>query len=295
LVKIIGITTIGTYFSPWFAYTLASIYTACDEIIVANGGFDIKNPKKDVYNVPLEKASGIIKYLDIRNKITELKHFTIDDLDEKHRFKFSSQFDYNEGNLGEEKNWFDCRGVNITYAQETACKHGATHILKIDSDQACYQDVEAIRNFDKEILDSGIIFHQHEFSPDIDHLSDPPPASPFNDSVFIYKAVPDAFYGGGGSPALYAPRWWLVNNVHCAHLRLANPVHIRSEEKFQHIYERVWFERWTNTGLWGKELETMAHKTALSVLKRKGTKSNLPALEVCQYMNPINYIQERLK
>ena len=40
--KLVGVVTIGTYFSPFFPYTLASLYEACDELVVANHGFILR-------------------------------------------------------------------------------------------------------------------------------------------------------------------------------------------------------------------------------------------------------------
>ena len=282
--KIIGITTIGTYYSPWFPYTIASIYNHVDEIIVVNGGYDLSNLKKDVFNIPLKKASDDIKHLDDNNKIFEISEPTLDEI--RHKGEVTTQYDANRRKkiLG----WWDVRGVNMTLAQELAVELGANWILKIDSDQVCYADVNRIKNANK-----GLIFHQYEFFRDVMHSPTPghTPDSPYNDSVFIYKANREGFYLGSGSPEIYAERN-LTDKIHCAHLRYANPMFLNEKEKYDHFLGRAWWRNFTNEGLWGQELWDAANKTARDAINIPVREPQQPPPQICAYKDPKDYIEE---
>lgn len=278
--KLTGIVSIGTYYSPWFPYGLASFYF-CDLIVVTNGGYDMEKPKKNEYNVPLEQVSKDISDLDIDGKVIELTGWTLDDLKTKLV-------------LGTEKEhpptpfWADMRGIGLTLALEKAMERGAVWILKWDSDQAGYSNCIS---FKKDLR--SVIFKQFEFSRDIYHLSVPPPDSVFNDSVYSFKAHRNSFFGGGGAPAIYSNRvpcedYW------CAHLRSANPVNLDLEMKYAHLYGRSWFRHFTNQGIWGKELEDRAKASAESTLGVDATESRVNPPEVCE-MKPIDYIREVIK
>lgn len=279
--KKIGITTIGTYYSPWFPYTIASIYNHVDEIVVVNGGFDLSSPKRDVFNIPLKKASNDIKHLDVDNKIFELQSPTLEEI--RHKAEVTTQFDANRRKKDE--GWWDVRGVNMTLAQESAVELGAKWILKIDSDQVCYAGVGKIKNIKK-----GLIFYQNEFIGDVMHLADPGPNSPYNDSVFIYEAKPKGFYHGGGSPAVFADREF-TDKIHCAHLRYANPQHLTYEEKYNHFFGRAWWFKFTGEGLWGRILTNMAHFTAINTFNMDKRESDVAPPGVCSYRDPRDYIE----
>jgi hypothetical protein len=252
--KLVGIMCIGTYYSPWFPYTVASIYHVCDQIVVVNGGYDINNPKDDVYNVPLEKVAEDIKDLDINGKIVQVRDTTNDGPHRLKNLKTQVQMDNDH-----DSNAYDIRGFNMSLANTRAMDLGADWILKIDTDQAVYNDARRI----KDHMDSWT-FNQYEFCLDIRHLSVPGPTTPYHDSVFTYRPDRADFYNGGGSPAVVHDDRKGTEEFHAAHLRQANPDDITEDEKFQHFRNRAAFSLFTNKyGRWCDELfreaETMAN------------------------------------
>jgi len=289
--RLAGILTVGTYYSPWFPFTIASIYPICDFVVVVNGGYDLKNPNKNEYNIPLEKVTKDIASLDIHGKIIEVKNFTIEDIE--HKAPLMTQAEASKQGMVQtgailvwKGNWFDMRGLGLTLANETAVKEGASMILKIDSDQVCYKDIIELRTETQ-----GLILHQYEFLGDISHLSEPPPASPWNDSVFTYRAKHGQYYGGGGAPAIFTERG-PTSKYHCAHLRYANPLFSSEQERFEHFFGRLWFAYYTNEGLWGEELKRRAEYGARELLKRIGKPSDISPPEIC-LEDPLNYIREK--
>lgn len=274
--KLTGVTGAGTYYSPWLPYTIASFYF-CDEIVVVNGGFDIKNPQKDVYNVPLKKVSKAISELDVEGKIIEITGFTINDL--KRKGVFSTEKDHPDGV------WFDPRGLNTTLANEIAVKRGAARILKFDTDQVGYHNAWGVK-FDAR---PSLVLKQYEFVGDVNHLAVPGPDSPYNDSVFSYPADDRDWYIGGCAPMLHPDRR-VQCEYECAHLRHANPPGLSEKEKFAHFYQRAWFHDWSNSGIWGKELEKRAKAVAEGWLKATGKRSTIPPPEVT-LMKPREYIE----
>lgn len=275
--KLIGITTTGTYYSPWFPYSLASFYF-CDEIIVVNGGYDQKQPDEKKYNIPLEQISKDIADLDIAGKVVEIRDFTLADLE--HKAILATQ------KADPKVPWFDIRGVCGTLANETAVKRGATRILKFDSDQVGYRDARFLLH-DKR----SVTMKQYEFCRDIFHLVDPPPDSPWNDSVFTYPAVQGDFYGGGMGPAIHGERLKL-EQYHCAHLRHANPIGLSPKDQFMHFYGRLLFRFYTNEyGEFSDELVYRAIQSAKDLLLMEGTPSTVSPPEVC-IMRPALYIEE---
>ena len=70
MTKLIGILSIGSYYSPWFPYTLSSIYDAVDQIVVSNHGYDLDDKGHSMG--PLAKATESIKHIDIEHKVVEL-------------------------------------------------------------------------------------------------------------------------------------------------------------------------------------------------------------------------------
>jgi hypothetical protein len=157
--------------------------------------------------------------------------------------------------------WYDIRGLNGTLANETAVKLGADWILKIDSDQVCYKDVLSLTP-----RDEGITLYQYEFVDDGFHLRNPKPDSPYNDSVFIYKAKKGQYYGGGMGPQIFTEK---KDNpdYHCAHLRYANPIGSTEKEKLDHFFGRFYYTYWTNNGYLGRKLEMKARIKAKIYLK----------------------------
>lgn len=289
--KLVGILSVGSYYSPWTPFTLASIYSVCDLIVVVNGGFDLRDPCPDEWNIPLEKVSQDIAYLDIDEKIIEIKDFTFDDLEHKSMLMTQVKAAKKDmAKVGEtlvwSGDWYDMRGLGITLANETAVKKGANMILKIDSDQVCYRDVIGLRRETK-----GLILHQTEFLGDVFHLAEPPPASPWNDSVFTYPVKKGQYYGGGGAPAIFVERE-PTSKYHCAHLRYANPLFSTIRERFEHFKGRFIFHLFTNEyGVFCEELFERAEKMARDLLKRVGKPAEVSPPEVC-LEDPLRYIEK---
>lgn len=285
--KLTGIVSIGTYWSPWFAPGLASIYF-CDEIIVVNGGYNLKNPKISEFNIPLEQVSRDISDLDVDGKVYEWKGWTLSDL--KHKLVLATEKDHPPTRF-----WADMRGIGLTLALEKAINRGASWILKFDSDQVCYRN--CIRY--KEDLEKGrvgsVIFKQYEFSRDIYHLYNPPPDSPWNDSIYSFKADPTDFFGGGGAPAITDNRV-PSEDYHCAHLRYANPLDLFDSEAYAHYYGRKWFSIHSLEGKWNKALHDRAASSASHLMSTTGERkpSDVPPPEVC-LMKPKEYIEEVIK
>jgi len=282
--KLTGIVTIGTYFSPWFGPGLASFYFV-DEIIVVNGGYSLKSPRIDEYNIPLEQVSKEISRLDVEGKVFEWTGWDLGDL--KHKLVLSTEKDHPNVPF-----WGDMRAVGLTLALEKAVERGADFILKWDSDQCGFRDCIAFKNNLRSVT-----FHQVEFVGDKFYIADPPPDSPYNDSVYSFRASRQDFFGGGGVPALSSvmrnPRE-STEEYRCAHLRYANPPSFSKEEQFKHLYGRCWFSKFTNEGLRGKELEERARQTALDLLTRKTKLTGSPP-EVCLMDDPLKYIEENFE
>ncbi len=292
--KLIGIAAIGTYYSPWFGPMLASIYNVCDEIVVVNHGFDLNDIGK---MGPLSRASNAIKHLDIDNKVTEITKVDASKL--RHNYPVGTQIAANKRrkNPEGEGKWLDIRGLNITAAQEEAIDLGADWILKIDSDQACYQDIENIR----EYMDGSLSFYQYEYAGDIggptQYLSEPPPATPWMDTVYLYPAERETWYIGAGAIADFHHERVPTYNFHAAHLREANPVWLTEEEKLQHFFGRVAWRLYTNDyGYWCEELFAKAGEISRQMLYYHPMKqTDIRPPEACLYEDPIEYIEKGKK
>jgi len=284
---IVGIMCCGSYYSPWTPYTIASIYPVCDKIVVVNAGFDLDNPDPNENEVPLEQVSEDIDHLDIQGKIIEVTDFS----DMKRRFPVMTEKEAKEKGASL---WFDLRGRNMTRASEVAYKLGAKKVLRIDTDQACYRDV--LKLLKPSFKEGNWIFYQYEFVGDVGgelhFLTYPPPASPFNDSVYYYSISEEDWYVGGLAPVIRADRVPCLD-IHCAHLRYANPVWLSEEEKFRHFYYRFLYHLWTNEfAAFTDELKTKARKMAEEALKREGVLTSVRPPEVTFYRDPLEYIEE---
>jgi len=305
MAKTAVIMSIGSFYCPWFPYTLASTYTIGDFIVVVNAGFDLKNPNMKEYEVPLKEVSRDIDELDVEGKIIEVSEFSR----LRHKLPIVTQKLANQLKLRE---WYDHRGRGITLASDIAYDEGARMILRTDTDTVCYEDALGVRK-----RDYPLIFYQYEFRGDIYHLADPGPDSPYNDSVNYYPNHKDDWFVGAGAPVIHcAPR---VNcpDFHCAHLRYANPIELSEEEKYDHFRNRAIVSLWTNVyGVFTEELFEKARETALDALKSTPTgtgalwtlthghrlpldwnakPSNVPPPEVCliSRKNLREYIEEK--
>lgn len=288
--KLIGITAIGTYWSPWFPYTLASIYDVCDEIVVANSGFDLDHPPK---MKPLEKVHEWIRHLDVNGKVTEIINVHPDQL--QHRFPLGTQRAANQrrSQPGGEGNWYDLRGLNLTAANELAAAEGADYILKTDSDEVCYGDVNTFK-----LAPGTYVFHQVELAGDVSpghcFLSDSQPVSPYIDTVQTYRGDPLTWYLGAGAIAGPPVDRQQTTLFHCAHLRGANPWFLSQEEKLEHFYGRVLWRLYTNDfGYFSQELRDKAMQDAREALARSAKiPAPVPPPEVCRFQDPLEYIKK---
>lgn len=234
--KLAAIIGVGSFVSPWFSYTLASAHF-CDEIIVINGGYDLKNPKVDEYNIPLEQASRDISNLNACGKIHEYVSPRNDfDTGRFKRLKMGLQLD------GNERDWYDSAGLNYTYAMRVAKEHGCDWVLKIDSDQVAYVDCARLKT---DLADQSLIAWMYEFRRDVWHLSDPGPDFPYNDSIFTH--TPEGFYNGHACPQIDSTRRYCPD-MHAAHLRFANPVDSTESERMEHFLGRAACRIWVNEG-----------------------------------------------
>jgi len=280
--KLTAIMGVGTYYVHWTPYVIASVYF-CDEIVIVNGGLDMKNPDICEYNIPLERVSRDINALDVCGKILEVIDFSLDDL--RHRHTLMTQY---EANQKKPQYWYDPRGLNATLAAEIAYERGADLILYVQSDQPVYQNAMTL----KERPPQSLMFYQREFAGDIYHLADPSPISPYDDAAFTFYPSSDNWFYGGCAPVIKGER--LLSGLKCAHLRHANPAGTTEKERFEHFYGRLWFRYWTNEGLEGKALEERAKRDAETLLKdvwNNCRPANVQAPEVC-YLGPGHYIAE---
>lgn len=228
--KLTAVYSIGSYWSPWFPFLLASSYFI-DEIIVYNGGYDLKHPNKDEYNVPLEQVSKDISELDSCGKILEITDFRLED-EKRHNFQLLTQKTAENDTSG---HWFNVNGLATTLGVQKACERGANWILRADPDQVLYENCRRLKH---DLADKDLAAWQYEFKQDIHHLTKPPPDSPYNDTVFTHTAEPDDYYGGAGSPHIHSTRYG-CDQINCGHFRMANPDGLTDAEKLKHFTDRM--------------------------------------------------------
>jgi len=280
--------SIGSYYSPWFPYCLASTYGIGDFIVVVNAGFDIKNPDPKEYEVPLERVSRDISELDTEGKVTEVKEFSR----LRHKYPLITQKLANRLKI---ERWYDTRGMGITLAGDVAYDEGARMVLRMDTDQVCYRDALDLR----AVKDgrTAISLYQYEFWGDVYHLADPGPDSPYNDAPYFYPPHESDWCIGAGSPMIKATRK-PCPDIHTAHLRWANPTELTEGEKFQHFRDRAVFRLWTNEyGQFTHDLFKRAEEEARSIMERTGRPSDVGPPEVCIHKRTHirNYIEEAHK
>ena len=301
----LGITLAsGTYFSPWTAYTISSIYDAVDQIVISNHGYNLAD--KGLSMGPLKEVSDCISHLDRDMKIVELIDTDINPLKLRHSYPLDTQKAANARRSTPEGEglWYDVRGLNITAAHEKAIDLKADWILKIDTDQVCFADVLALGDAQRrrEILYEAWSLYQSEFMGDIgpkipNHLSNPPPASPYIDTVYIYPADKKTWYMGAGAISDMYYQRMECEFLHCAHLRSANPWWLSREAKLKHFYERRCWQLYTNDyGTWEDERlweEAMRDaKTTLDNPKIGKTFTKEPP-EACMLQDPLEYIRDK--
>jgi len=264
--KLASILTIGTYYSPWLPYNIASVYKYVDQIVVVNAGYDLNKPDSKVYNIPVKQASEDIKELDVNGKILEVH---IGDCDAP----VTTQYAINKGLAA----GTDIRGITITLASRKACELGAEWILKTDSDQVLYDDIKNFRNDLKSYM-----FYQYEFTQDVYHMVSARPDSPYNDSVFTYIPHPHDTFTPCGSPAIVNDARQPTPNYHVAHLRSANPIEYTREQSINHFKDRLSFSYFTNVyGDWVEPVFIDALNTAEHMVLNPGVApSEVPPPEV---------------
>ncbi len=281
--KIGAIIGTGTYYSPWTPWTLASIYKVCDEIIIVNGGVDVEKPNLQESEIPLKQVSRDISELDVEGKIIEITDFSL----LKKKVALMSQY---FANIMKLKEWVDLRGRNYTLASEQANERGINYVMRVDTDEVCYADVEKFAG-----REQGAVLWQYEFVGDIRHLAEPPPDSPYNDSIEYYKIDPRDWYFGGRAPVIHNPME-KTPDIHCAHLRFANPEELSKREKFVHFYNRFIFSLWSNEfGTFKKALFDKARDNADALLETKGKPSTIlpPEVTVLQRKYLREYIETK--
>jgi len=262
----IAIITTGG-FSPWFPYTLASIYHAVDKIVVTNGGYNWDTPREEVYNVPSERITKYIKQLDIRGKVVELRNWTVNDL--KCKMVFMTQKKANEirDRIGKEPVWGDIRSVGLQLSFEKAFELGASKILRIDDDQIVYpEEAKLLREL------PPVLCYQYELVGSYPwRMSDPPPATPWNDAPYTFNVTGLERVVHGGSACSASSSRVYTDKVHALHLRYANPIDATDEEKYEHFYKRCLFRLYTNVfGKINNRLIEQASMEAKSLLGFKG-------------------------
>jgi hypothetical protein len=269
----------GSYYSPWTPYTIASVYRIVDFLVITNAGFDLRSPSFHENDIPLREVTRDIERLDVEGKIIE-----VTDVSRlKRKLPLMSQRVANELRINQ---WYDLRGRNMTLASEVAYDEGAKMVLRIDTDQVCYRDALNLRG-----RPDALILYQYEFQGDIYHLADPGPSSPFNDSTYYYPISKDDWYVGGLAPVIRENRKE-CHDMHCAHLRGANPIDLSEEKKYRHFRDRFLFHLWTNEyAEFTDELFKRADREAKEALKRRGKPSNVPPPEVT-LTRPRSYIEE---
>lgn len=242
-----------------------------------NGGYGLHNFDPKEYNIPIDQVTRDIANLDFLGKIIEVKDWSLNDL--RHKVTLATEKDHPE------KDWVDMRGLGLTLATEKAYEFGADWVLKWDSDQVGYKNAIGVKG-----MGMSLYLHQHEFVGDVYHLADPPPHSPYNDSVFTYPTSISDWYTGGGGPIMRNNRMPSPSH-NCAHLRNATPDGLSEEERFKYFFERQWFHIRTNSGMDGKELMEAAKASAKHMMVQKGKPSDVPPPEVT-LTKPIAYIEE---
>jgi len=246
-----------------------------------NAGFDLRNPRFEENDIPLKQVSRDIDHLDVDGRIYEV--WNVSRL--KRVLLVTSQKEANRLGL---KEWYDLRGRNMTLASEVAYEKGAKMVVRIDSDQVCYRDALGLRG-----RRDALILYQYEFQGDVFHLADPGPSSPWHDSVYWYPISKDDWYVGGLAPVIRADRK-PCPDMHCAHLRQANPIGLSEEQRFRHFRDRFLFHLWTNAyGEFTSELVEKAEAQAREALSRKGKPGDILPPEVT-LGDPKSYLEVTL-
>ena len=272
--KLAAIIGVGSFYSPWFPYTLASVHF-CDRIIIVNGGYDLSNPKMDEYNIPLEEATKDIDMFP-SGKIIEFNYVTNDLIRTEYHRNMGLQTN------GNERTWYDAAGLNYTFAMQYCREHGIDWCLKIDSDQVAYVDCSRLKT---DLSDQSLIAWMYEFQGDIYHQADPGPDFAYNDSIFTH--TPEGYYNGHACPQIKSTRRYCPD-MHAAHLRFANPIAATETERLKHFQGRIAYNYWLNEAR--TDCLEVAKQSALDRLKTVGKPATVNPPE-CTFL-PRKYLPE---
>jgi len=260
-VKIVASTCVGTFTSPWLEYTIASIYNVVDEIIVVNGGYDLKNPSID--NKKLERESKVIKEIDINGKITEVRG-------DWNLVKYAKP----------ETETIAARNMSIGI--QIAYYRNPDATLEIKCDQVFYPTVKRIHQLD---LNQHSGYQFWEYTNFIGGLYSVPKEQKHkgcDDGARLFKPCETDYYNGQGQPMIRAEQF-CVDFIQTGHMRMVYPDKYSKEEKLEFAYERAWAHLMCQNSinehpinqregrkLTLDEIEKMAREQARSIVEAKG-------------------------
>ncbi len=227
--KITGVTSCGTY-ETHVDYTIASLYHLVDNVIVINGGYDVKDIESGD-NIPTERDTQLLKGMDVDKKITIFKP----------SWKGLLKMERGRDEAG--------RARNLSFASQAAYKLGSEWLFKVDSDTMLHHN---ITREDLEYLieksqngQYGYRFGQYELCGDYEHYHGVPTHAPedskdypsSNDAPLFYKCRKDDWYVGGGAPVTTAS---VVpyQKLTCYHARSCPPPNC---EPYDYFYKRFWY------------------------------------------------------
>jgi hypothetical protein len=268
--KITAISCIGTY-PTHINYTVASLYHLVDEVVIINGGYDVKDINKGDC-IPLERDTKLLKAIDIDNKV---RIFTPS---------------WEAAKLAKKGKEEAGRGRNLSLAVQTAYRLKADWVLKTDAD--ILFDHTVTKNMLLELIENsdsgrkGYRFGMWELYGDYEHYQGLPTWAPEDDTRFpssndapqFYKPSDQDWYVGGGAPVVKA-HIMPYQKVNCFHVRNCPPIDCNPYEYF---YNRFWYHTIIPPYTDGKRIdfEKMEEivgrkaKDLLSVSVNPGTSSN---------------------
>ncbi len=270
--KITAFVATGTYPSH-IDFTIASLYSLVDEVIVINGGYDVTDITKGD-DIPVERDTILLKELDVDNKIKIFKP----------TWKGLKQVEKGRDEAG--------RARNLSLGVQLATKLGADWVLKMDADIILHQDVSRV-DLLHLINESnngmyGYRFGMWELKGDYEHYQGLPnwddndsqdyPSS--NDAPQFYRPFHNDFYYMAGSPVVMA----LINpyqKIKCYHVRSCPPPNC---DRYEYFYKRAWYHSVIPE-------YTMGNKIDFKQKELEARKQALDNIYVCDHtekLNPIN-------
>ncbi len=270
--KITAFTACGTY-PTHIDYTIASIYHLVDQVIVVNGGYDVKDITKGD-DIPVDRDTKLLRELDVDDKIKIFKP----------TWKGLKQVEKGREEAG--------RGRNLSMAVQAAYKLGADWVLKTDADILFHQNVsrndllQLIKDSNEDKL--GYRFGMWELQGDYAHYQGLPDWAPddsqeypsSNDAPQFYYVFHDDWYHMGGAPVTMAsisP----YQKINCYHVRYCPPPGC---DPYDYFYKRFWYHLVIPEYTRGDKIDFQ--KKDLEVKKK-----TLAHLQMCKHiesLNPIN-------